>query len=151
MRNKAFTIIELLIVIAIIGVMASMLIFAINPGTQLAKARDVERESHLYAILSAIYQYQAEHSGTLPDTDGDPDTSNFPTSATCVGTSGGCFDLANAGDVDETIVPVYMASIPQDPKTGNAGDIGYTLFVDANKRLVASASGEIKGVITITR
>src|SRR3989304_7366635 len=151
MRNKAFTIIELLIVIAIIGVMASMLIFAINPGTQLTKARDVERESHLYAILSAIYQYQAEHSGTLPDTDGDPDTSNFPTSATCVGSSGGCFDLGNAGEVDETIVPVYMASIPQDPKTGNAGDIGYTFFVDANKRLVASASGEIKGAITITR
>lgn len=151
MLNKAFTIIELLIVIALIGVLASLMIFAINPGTQLAKARDVERETHLYAILSSIYQYQAEHSGTLPDTDGNPITSNFPTLATCVGNSGGCFDLANAGEVDEKIVPVYMASIPQDPKTGNAGNIGYTLFVDANKRLVASASGEIKGIITITR
>lgn len=149
--NRAFTIIELLIVIALIGVMASLMIFAINPGTQLAKARDVERETHLYGILSAIYQYQAEHSGTLPDTDGDPDTSNFPTTATCVGNSGGCFNLANAGDVGEKIVPVYMAALPQDPKTGNSGNIGYTLFVDANKRLVASASGEIKGSITITR
>jgi hypothetical protein len=127
------------------------LIYAINPGTQLAKARDTERETHLYAILSAIYQYQAEHSGGLPDTDGDPEESNFPTSPTCIGEGGGCFDLANAGDEGETIIPIYMASLPYDPKIGDSDDSGYILYVDENNRLVASASGEIKGPITITR
>ena len=149
--QQGFTMIEMLIVIALIGVLASTLIFAINPGTQLAKARDTERETHLYAILSSIYQYQAEHSGALPDTDGDPETSNFPISATCIGAGGGCFNLAGAGDSGETIVPVYLASLPFDPKTGSSDDTDYTIYLDANNRLVASASGEIKGPISITR
>lgn len=151
MKKNGFTVIELLIVLAILGILASALIFAINPATQLAKARDTERETDLHAILASIYQYQAEHSGTLPDTDGDPDTSNFPTSLTCIGAGGGCFNLAGAGESGETIVPVYMASLPYDPKTGDENDTGYYIYVDANNRIIASASGEIKGAISITR
>lgn len=151
MVKKGFTMIEMLIVIALIGILSSALIFAINPATQLAKSRDTERETHLYAILSAVYQYQAEHSGALPDTDGDPDTSNFPTSPACIGGGGSCFNLGGAGDTGETIVPVYMASLPQDPKIGDTDDTGYTIYVDANNRLVASASGEVKGPISVTR
>ncbi len=153
MRKKVtgFTIIELLIVISIIGILASVLAFTLNPGRQLAKARDTERETDLYAILSAVYQYQAEHSGALPDTDGDPETSNFPTSLVCAGTDGGCFDLASAGDTGETIVPVYMSQLPYDPKTGTEGNTGYFIYVDENNRLIASASGETKDSISITR
>jgi len=138
--------------IAIISMLASLLIVAVNPGRQFAKARDTQRSTDLYALLSAIYQYSSEHSGAWPDTDGNPVTSNFPTSATCIGTNPGCFNLAAAGVAGETIVPVYMASLPQDPTTGNSpGNIGYTIYVDANNRIHASATGEIEGTITITR
>ena len=83
---------ELLIVMAIIGILATVLVVSVNPGKQLAKARDTERETDLVGIVSAILQYSSEHSGDLPDTDGDPDTSNFPTSLTCIGTDPGCFN-----------------------------------------------------------
>lgn len=145
-----FTLIEILIVITIIGILASTLVIAINPARQFAKARDSQRESDLYGVLSAIIQYSAEHSGALPDTDGNSQTSNFPTSLTCIGTDPGCFNLGSAGEVDETIVPVYMASIPYDPQTGDGGDTGYLIQVDANDRLTASASGETK-TISVTR
>lgn len=148
--NKGFTLIELLIVVAIIGVLATSLIVAVNPQRQLAKARDTERETDLVAILGAVYQYTSEHNGELPDTDGDPDTSNFPTSLTCIGTDSSCFDLAGAGDTGETMVPVYLAEIPRDPQTGTNADTGYLIMVDENNRLTASASGETK-TITITR
>jgi len=146
-----FTLIELLVVMAIIGVLASTLVVAVNPARQFAKARDTQRESDLYAILSAVWQYSSEHSGELPDTDGNPETSDFPTSATCMGTDAGCFNLASAGEAGDTIVPVYMAVLPKDPKTGEDGNTQYLIYVDANNRLVASALGETTGPISITR
>lgn len=147
---SGFTLIELLTVIGIIGILSTIMVVAVNPSRQFAKARDSQRETDLISILSAIYQYSSEHSGALPDTDGVASTSNFPTSLTCIGSSGGCFNLAGAGDTGETIVPVYMASIPVDPQTGTASNTGYLIMVDANNRLVASASGETK-TITVTR
>lgn len=151
MMRKGLTLIELLVVIAIISILATTVVVAINPARQMAKARDSQRESHLTAILSAILQYSSEHSGDLPDTDGDPDTSNFPTSPTCIGTAVTCFNLGAAGEVGETIVPDYIYEIPYDPKTGNTTNTGYTIYVDANGYLHAEATGEAVPTITIVR
>jgi prepilin-type N-terminal cleavage/methylation domain-containing protein len=145
-----FTLIELMVVIGIIGILSTITIAAVNPARQFAKARDAQRETDLIGIMSAIYQYSSEHSGAIPDTDGNSATSNFPTTLKCIGTSGSCFNLGGAGDVGETIVPVYLPSVPKDPKTGTDSDTGYKIYVDVNNRLVASASGETK-VITVTR
>ncbi len=142
--------VELLISIALIALLATVVVFLINPGTMLARARDTQRQSDLVAILSSVYQYSAEHSGALPDTDGNPLTNNFPTSPICIGSGGGCFNLASAGDAGETMVPVYMAAIPQDPQAGTQTNTGYLIYVDSNNRLIASASGETRD-ISLTR
>lgn len=150
LNSSAFTLLEILIVLSIIGILSTILMVLVNPGRQLAKARDTDRQSDLFAILASVYQYSTEHSGELPDTDGDPETSNFPTTPTCIGTGVGCYNLASAGE-DDTIVPVYMPQIPTDPRTGESADTGYFIWVDENNRLQASASGETVGPINITR
>jgi prepilin-type N-terminal cleavage/methylation domain-containing protein len=147
--SSGMTLIELLLVMGIIGILSSTIIVAVNPGRQLAKARDTQRETDVYAILTSIYQYTSENSGDLPDTDGNPSTSDFPTTLTCIGTDVTCFDLAGAGET-ETIVPDYMAVMPRDPQTGTDANTGYLIMVDANDRLIASASGETK-TISVTR
>jgi prepilin-type N-terminal cleavage/methylation domain-containing protein len=150
MKYNGFTLIELIVVIGILGLLAVLSVMIINPQKQLSKARDTDRRADLFAILSTIYQYQAEHSGELPDTDGDPETSNFPTSPTCVGTAGGCFNLAGAGS-DDTLVPDYVSEIPYDPSGGDSSNTLYSVYLDENNRLVASASGETTPVISVTR
>src|SRR3990167_6418989 len=95
-----FTLIELLVVIGIIGILAAVVIAAVNPGRQFAEARNTQRRADLYQLTNGIYQFAAEHNGNLPDTDGVDTTSNFPGAETCIGTSTGapdnCFNLAAA-------------------------------------------------------
>ena len=150
--KKGFTLIELLVVIGIIGILAAIVLIAVNPGRQFAQARDTQRLSDLRAITDAIYQYAAEHNGDLPDTDDDDTTSNFPASLTEIGTAG--FDLASANseaDPTTTVVPTYIADIPQDPSTGDAANTGYYIYQNSDGRLVASATGELQASISVER
>lgn len=159
--RKGFTLIELLVVIGIIGILAAVVLVAVNPGRQFAQARDTQRRSDLLQITNAIYQFAAEHEGNLPDTDNDDTLSNFPTTATCIGTGGTCFNLGTAGAqdgadagtaIDDPVVPTYIAGIPEDPSTGITADTGYTIYLDSTTgRVIASASGELAGVITVER
>ncbi len=161
--DGGFTLIELLVVIGIIGILAAIVLVAVNPGRQFAQARNTQRRSDLYAITNAIYQFASENDGRLPDTDADDSASNFPGTATCIGSAATCFNLAGAGREDpdtpgaviDTVVPTYVAGLPEDPSsgTGDGTDSGYTIYLDTNTgRVVAAApNAELQETITITR
>ncbi len=156
-KSFGFTLIELLVVIGIIGILAAIVLVAVNPGRQFAQARDTQRRADLYSITNAIYEFAAEHNGNLPDTDGVDATSDFPTAATCIGTNtaapDNCFNLAAATNAAglEIVVPTYIAGIPFDPATGTLANSQYTIYVSGG-RVVATAIGELTGgPITVTR
>ena len=58
-RKAGFTLVELLIVIALIGVLAVAVLAAINPLEQLNRARDTGMESDASQLLAAIDRYYA--------------------------------------------------------------------------------------------
>jgi prepilin-type N-terminal cleavage/methylation domain-containing protein len=156
--KQGFTLIELLVVIGIIGILAAIVLIAVNPGRQFALARDTQRRSDLLEITNAIYEFAAEHNGNLPDTDDDDTTSNFPTSSTHIGT--GAFDLGAAGSqgttasdgtIGDPVVPTYIAGIPYDPSTGTDADTQYSIYVNSDGRVVASASGELTTSISVQK
>lgn len=65
-KQKGFTLVELLIVIIIIGILATLVIVTFQ-GVQ-AKARDSKRQTDINALNSQIQAYYAEH-GWYPTVD----------------------------------------------------------------------------------
>jgi len=120
-KNKAgFTLIEILVVIGIIAILATIVIIAINPARQFAQARDTQRRNDVTAILNAIGQNMADNDG-LFDFAGCPATA-FPASSTEIGTG--------ALDLEDCIVPTYISSMPIDPE-GDAAGTGYFVHQDS--------------------
>ncbi len=58
-ENSAFTLVELLIVIALIGVLATALVATLNPIEQINKARDSRYKNDAAELLAAIERYYA--------------------------------------------------------------------------------------------
>lgn len=58
-RSGGFTMIELLIVIAILGILAVAVLSAINPIEQINRGRDTGSKSDAEQLLSAVDRYQA--------------------------------------------------------------------------------------------
>ena len=76
-RNKAFTLIELLTVVHLISILAGLLVAVINPAGIRAKARDSQRKADLRKIQSALELYFAEQR-YYPPSSGSINASNLP-------------------------------------------------------------------------
>ncbi|MCX6764485.1 MAG: type II secretion system protein [Candidatus Nealsonbacteria bacterium] len=68
--KKAFTLIELLIVVGIVVLLSTVAVIAINPAKQFKKAHDVQRRMNIRTIWNATNQYATDHKGAgLPEVD----------------------------------------------------------------------------------
>src|SRR3989338_5037918 len=65
-QSKGFTLIEVLIVIVILSILASIIFVAVDPATRFGDARDARRRSEVVSILNAILKYQVDNDGDLP-------------------------------------------------------------------------------------
>jgi prepilin-type N-terminal cleavage/methylation domain-containing protein len=84
-NSEGFTLVELLVVVAIVGILAALILINLNSGKQ--KSRDVRRVSDIRQILTAMQLYYNDNSGfpgpnsaslTGPTlTDGSPQWSTF--------------------------------------------------------------------------
>lgn len=76
--SAGFTMIELLIVIGVLGILATGLLAAVDPFEQLKKARDTNNRQAAVSLQTAFIRYYATHGqlpwdlATLPDVDCAP-------------------------------------------------------------------------------
>ena len=153
--ERGFTLLEILLVVAAIGILAGIVIVALNPAKQLGDTRNAQRRSDVNAILNAIHQYAIDSNGSFPS-----DIDSVTTSSQVLGTASSGADttctatttVAAAVDLTSTLVSKYIVGIPFDPSTGSAANSDYYVNKDANGRItVGSCDPESSAVITIKR
>ena len=66
LKNSGFTLIELIIVVAIIALLAAASFVAINPGKRVGDANNAKRWSDITAIADAYSAYLVDNGGTHP-------------------------------------------------------------------------------------
>lgn len=147
-KTSGFTLIEILLVIGIIAILASIVIIAINPNRQLAQGNNAQRQSDVVAILNAVYQYSIDNNGTLPG-------SITTTTAEICATDTDPTDCTTDGLVDLSVLTdneTYIVSMPKDPTGASGNGVGYEIAQSANGRVTVSAPDAENGeVITVTR
>lgn len=131
--KSGFTLIEVLLVVAIIAIIAGIVILAVNPRRQIDESNDARRRADVNTILNAIYQYAIDNGGRIPTTITTAQTEICLTgtgvaSATC----GAFIDLESLTN-DER----YIVAIPVDPggATTTFGT-GYHINRTSNNRII---------------
>jgi type IV pilus assembly protein PilA len=152
-KQQGFTLIEVLLVVAIIAILAGIVILAINPNKQLGDTRNSQRQADVNTILNAVYQYSIDNQGVVPAT--------IPTTAGVIcptATPNVCPTTGNAATVDLSVLTTngkYLVAIPKDPKAGSTLTTGYQILQDATSgRITVSvpvANQEQGKAISVTR
>lgn len=142
-KQDAFTLIEVLVVVALIAILATITIIAINPAKNFRDARNSQRSSDVAAILNAVTQYTSEQGNTLGDLGTIPACTGTPAA---IGTDTGNVNLTT------TLVPDFLVAIPQDPSTGADTDTGYTICEQGSGRVqIAAPNAEGGATISVQR
>ncbi len=132
--NEAFTLIELLIVVAILGVLAMVALVTINPPEQLARSRDAGRISAVLQLGKAVQSFYTANSGNYPTTSSWGDElsasgypQSFPVGLNYV-LSGTSPCTTNSYP---TVLPTYCYEVDL---VGNAGSVVFATFESSRNR-----------------
>jgi prepilin-type N-terminal cleavage/methylation domain-containing protein len=149
LSKKAFTLIELLLVVTILSLLAVAVYVALNPSQRLSDTKNARRTADVDTILMAIHQSIVDNKGSLP--------SNLPAAGTeaQLGTGAGACSALNTGGCDTQAACVdlltgarnlssYLKTMPIDPAGGTTYDAtktGYSVMVDSNGIVTVRACG----------
>lgn len=149
-KIKAFSLIEILIVVALMIILATITIIAINPAKNFQDTRNAQRSSDVSAILNAVTQYTSEQGNLLSDLGTVPLCTDTPAE---IGTETGMVDLTGAPLVED-----YIVEIPLDPTAGSADETtgvittGYTICqTDGGRVQIDAPNAEGDKTISVKR
>lgn len=149
LNKNGFTLIELMITTAVIIVLSTIVIASLNMSKRFADSRDDRRSADVTRILSAVYSYIVDNTGSYPTglSNAMPERQMGSAVSGATISTGGC-SVSNtvALDLSESLAP-YLKSIPVDPN-GTSVLTKYAISIDANGIITVRACGTEKSIIS---
>jgi len=130
MREKGFTLIEILIGVALLAILLALVVAAINPAKRFEDARNTQRFSDVTAIMDAVNLNMLDNNGAFNFS--ACGATSFPATLTEIASS-------TAADICDCIVPNNIATVPLDPNPGS-GSVVFTSCSDYNTQYEISQS-----------
>lgn len=124
LNQKGFTLVELIVVIAIIAVLAGVVLVVINPAALLAKSRDAKRLSDVDALHKAISLAIADGEIQLQVVAATSSTPTTPADWGAGATGWVRFGIPAVGGKVGLIK--YLPTLPADPVSGVCTDAAGT-------------------------
>lgn len=140
--RNGFSLIEALLVIAIISMLTTTSLFYLKPMDNMSKAKDSQRRTDVQTILNAIHQYALDHRGNFPVCIDDL-FRNICAGKDCSGVSQSCNLYP--------IVGKYIVAIPVDPGGPDGNDSNYDVQMQGGRITVRAPEAEKTQVIQATR
>ncbi len=139
-KKNGFTLIELIIVIAIISILFGIIVAVINPAQKIAKAYDSQRLSDMNALNKAVQQFYIDNLSYKTLNISKKETEICDTRYILGNENSNCGKYINLSKlVPEFVVavptdPLNIISNPQnDPEKLNGN--GYTIKIDENNKI----------------
>lgn len=142
LKRRAFSLVELVIVIVILGIVAAIAIPRISSGSR--NAGESALRANLATIRNAIDWYYGEHGNTFPGAKGDGvngDNSEgaFINQLTQYSNSSG--GVSDTKDAAHPFGPYIRGSFPKLPVGANAGKATVTVVTDASPLAASPGDG----------
>lgn len=148
-KQSGFTLIELIIVIAIIALLAAATFVAVNPAKRIGDANNAQRWADVTAIADAWMKYIVDNNGTnVTSSSCVSDELNCRIAAYGIGgaasTSAPCDAATQNGTVwlDALVTEGYIGTIPYDPSStyvDGTTSTGYYFKKDSNNVVTVGA------------
>lgn len=153
LTQKGFTLIELILVIAIIVIIAATIFVALNAGKRLGDANDSKRWSDVNQTLGAIHSFVVDNKGDLPNETSWTNNVNFVLGTAATGCNTGCGALTTQVaclNLTDVTGGDYIGAIPMDPVSGTAAKTDY--YIKRTGGVVTvGACDPYSGTITVIR
>ncbi|MBF8280257.1 MAG: hypothetical protein HW383_30 [Candidatus Magasanikbacteria bacterium] len=144
---RGFTLIELIIVMAILAVLALIVFNGIDPQRRIHAANNTVRAVNINSILNAYLTYIADNRGAHV-------TSTSSGTTYMIGQIGGSTSGCTASSTSDIVVltglvDTYITSIPYDPVNGNSNSTKYYYYKSPNGRVtIGGCTPESEGTTT---
>lgn len=137
LNKKAFSLMEILIVIGIILILATGIMVSVNPGIQFAQGRDANRQTDINNLFNSLMEYKLVNDGywedvTLPQEMTEICNTNLE--------NADCSDLI---DISVIVDQDYISKIPVDPQGGDDPD-GTGYYISGGKLALVADNAETK-------
>lgn len=149
-QRRAFTLVELVVVVTIFAILAAAVYVAIDPTRRINEARNADRNEDLVELVDALARYEKDNGASYQALE-EAAVGNYYMIGTCTAgaesacalkeTQSNCIDLAG-------LTASYLEAIPMDPVTGSPEMTSYYLQKNEDETLTlgtCSPDGEGPG------